>query len=78
MTIKSIDCIGLDKKAEMEHNRTHLYYKGRWVLRTTETGVEINPKTKWYEVVRAYTKYIWIKVRDAIINGDNGPTSMVP
>jgi hypothetical protein len=43
---------------------TKLYYKGKWVLRTTETGVEINGKVAWYKVVWAYTKYAWFKTMD--------------
>ncbi len=55
-----------------------LYYKGTWVLKTTETGIEINGKVAWYRVAWAYTKYILIKIKDAIMNGDNGPTSQIP
>lgn len=43
---------------------TKLYYDGRWVLRTTETGIETNPKIAWYVIAVAYTKYLWYKVRD--------------
>jgi hypothetical protein len=59
MTIKSTDCIGLDKKAKIKHNKTNLYYKGKWILRTTETGIEMNGKVTWYRVVWAYTLYVW-------------------
>ena len=41
---------------------TKLYYKGTWVLRTTETGVEINGKVAWYRIAWAYTKYILRKI----------------
>ena len=41
---------------------TKLYYKSKWVLRTTETGVEINGKVAWYKIVWAYTKYLYYKV----------------
>jgi hypothetical protein len=43
---------------------TKLYYKGTWILRTTETGIEVNGEVAWYRIVWAYTKYLWFKVRD--------------
>ena len=41
---------------------TKLYYKSKWVLRTTETGIEINGKVAWYKIAWAYTKYLYYKV----------------
>jgi len=65
----------------MEHGNvklTELYYKGRWVLRTTETGIEVNGKVEWYRIAWAYTKYSWFKLRDWIMDRNrvwyyNGP-----
>ncbi len=59
------------KHGEMRLSK--LYYKGKWVLRTTETGVEINGKVAWYRIVWAYTKYLWIKIVTWFGNGP-GPT----
>lgn len=39
-----------------------LYYKGTWILRTTETGIEINGKVEWWRVAWAYIKYLYYKV----------------
>jgi len=65
----------------MEHEKVNLitlHYDGVWVLRTTETGIEVNGKVAWYRIVWAYTKYLWFKVRDWIMDRNrvwyyNGP-----
>jgi len=57
MTIKNPDCIGLDKKVEAERAKLcTLHFDGVWVLRTTETGIEVNGKVAWYVIAVAYTK----------------------
>ena len=45
---------------------TTLHYKGKWVLRTTEAGVEINGKVSWYKVAWAYTKYLYYKIKGRV------------
>jgi hypothetical protein len=50
-------------KKHGELKLTTLHYNGKWILRTTETGIEINGKVEWYRIVWAYLQYIYYGIK---------------
>ena len=61
-TFFKVKMVNIDSKVELNT----LYYKGKWILRTTETGIEVNGEVAWYRVAWAYTKYVYYKVRGRV------------
>ena len=51
-----------DLEKEFEDG-TGLYHAGTWVCRTTATGIRINHKIPFWNVVKAFILYGWINLK---------------